>query len=78
MIKQLFISVSEAEKVHFPLCQKNKLLFPIGFMLVCSKYVVLIVQGKRKKLKIGEMISGASKRKKIYQQLKIFETPKKK
>ena len=78
MIKQLFISVSEAVKVHFPLCQKNKLLFPIGFMMVCSKYVVLIVQGKRKKLKIGEMISGASKRKKIYKELKIFEIPKKK
>ena len=46
--------------------------------MVCSKYVVLIVQGKRKKLKIGEMISGASKRKKIYKELKIFEIPKKK
>lgn len=73
MFLQALISVNEAVKVHFPPCRRNILLLPLGWIIVCTKQLILIAKGKRKRLDPAKMINDSTKRRAIYKEFHLYE-----
>jgi hypothetical protein len=73
MFRQLIISLNEATYVHIPLIKKFKFLLPFGWIYMLLRQLIFIACGKRNKVDVSKMISGANERKKIYKQFNLFE-----
>ena len=73
MLAQLVTSMNEAVLVHMPLTKKYRILLPLGWIIVGGRQVWLIMSGKRKKMNLNKMVTGARERKRIYEQFGLFE-----
>jgi hypothetical protein len=73
MFRQLIISLNEATYVHIPLIKKLKFLLPFGCIYMLLRQLIYIACGKRNKVNVSKMISGANERKEIYKQFNLFE-----
>lgn len=73
MIKTLIRNLNIRAKKNMPITAKTPVLLPIGWGYVCFIHLIRICQGKRSSIKIGETVTGAEKRSKLYSKLKLFE-----
>jgi hypothetical protein len=73
LIKQLINTMNEKARIGMPITKKIPLLLPIGWFYVGIRHLIRILSGKRPKIKVNEMIEGATKRKEIYKQFHLFE-----
>ena len=71
-IKQLLSSINEKTKVEYEFVKKYNWLLPIGWICTVSKYIYLVVMGKRRLDGIST-ITGAKRRKEIYQEFELFK-----
>lgn len=71
-IKQLLSSINEKTKVEYEFVKKYNWLLPIGWICTVSKYICLVVMGKRRLDGIST-ITGAKQRKEIYQEFELFK-----
>lgn len=74
MLAQLFFSVNKKAKDAMPICKQIKVLLPIAWCYVCIRHMIRIATGKRPKINMNAMISGAAERREIYKQFHLFET----
>ena len=72
LLRQLIRTMNEKSRTGFPVCRKCALLLPVGWLVVGVRHLFRIALGKRPKIKINKMISGANDRKEIYKQFKLF------
>ncbi len=72
VVLQLFSSINTKTKKEFTFVSKSKLLLPIGWFFTMCKYLYLVMMGKRR-LDSVSTITGAEKRKNIYNEFKLFE-----
>lgn len=76
LLKQLFLTMSQKARRGMPITAKVPLLLPIGWMYVGGRHLVRIAQGRRPSIDVGDMISGATERKEIYKEFRLFEAEK--
>lgn len=72
LLRQFIHTMNEKARKGFAPCEKCGILLPIGWLVVGTRHTFRIAEGKRPKIKIGEMISGANDRKEIYKQFALF------
>lgn len=72
--KQLLLTIHEKAKREFPIASKLPILYPIGWLYVVGQYLLHILQGKRQVVRVKDMIAGATERKEIYKEFRLFET----
>lgn len=70
---QLFRTLTDVTCLHWPAAEKVPVLIPFGWVYYSARYVILSFVGKREKVQIRKMISGANKRRALYKELKLFE-----
>ena len=75
MIKQFLFSLKEIICKRAPYVRRYPVLFPFGLIHIAIRYVVRVITGKRKGIDVSVAISGASKRREIYREFRLFETP---
>ncbi len=69
-----FISyVNQSVKNNWKSAEKNKFLLPVGWVYFGGRYVFRSLKSERPKIKVNSFISEANERKKIFDQLKLFE-----
>ncbi len=73
LLKQLFLTMNEKARCGMPLTVKLPVLLPIGWVYVGGRHIIRIMQGKRPTINVGDMIAGATERKKIYKEFRLFE-----
>lgn len=62
------------EKAHFewPPCKKHKILLPVGWGYISVRHVARIRRGERPQMHLKSMFAGAKKRRRIYQEFRLF------
>ncbi len=73
MVKQFLKSLKEIVYKRAPYVRRHPILFPFGFVYVVFRYVARVITGKRNSIDVSSMISGASKRREIYREFRLFE-----
>ena len=68
----LFKALTDKVYRDMPVCRKVKILLPFGWILVGINHMRLIRQGKRPKLHLSKMLSGAKARSEIYENFQLF------
>lgn len=74
---QLCFALNKAAKTGFPGLYKMKILRPLAWIIVCIRFGVNLLTGKRRKINVNHLIFEAEKRKAIYRQFRLFETEEK-
>ena len=73
LLKQLFLTMNEKARCGMPITAKLPLLIPIGWLYVGGRHLLRIVQGRRPGIDVKDMISGATERREIYKEFRLFE-----
>lgn len=72
--KQFFVTMNEKARRGMPIIHRVPILLPIGWFYVGGRHLVRIAKGSRPTIDVSDMISGATRRKEIYMQFRLFET----
>lgn len=72
MVRRFFIILSRKACLVWPACEKYRILLPFGMIAHLVKYAVKVVKGKKPKVHLGQMVTGAKKRKSLYQRFELF------
>lgn len=73
LLKQLYLTMNEKARRGMPIIDKVPFLLPIGWIYVGGRHLVRIVQKKRPRIHVKNMIDGATERKEIYKEFQLFE-----
>ncbi len=73
-LKQTILSANEIVRKHWSISEKLPVIYPFGWVFFGIRYAVRAMLGKRKKIKINELVDGAEKRKEIYRHLELFDS----
>lgn len=73
VVKQFCRAMTEKALFEWPPCKENKILVPAGWVYISARHLSRILRGKRPQLHLRSMLAGAQKRKKIYQEFRLFE-----
>ena len=76
ILKQFFLTMNDKAKRGMPIVAKVPVLLPIGWAYVGFRHLLRMIQGRRPSIDVGDMISGATKRKEIYREFRLFEEEK--
>jgi hypothetical protein len=74
MVGKLFSVMNVKARLAMPICDKYKVLLPIGWLYTGGRHLVRIVQGKRPKIHVNAMMEGARKRREIYKEFHLYES----
>ena len=75
MFKQFVLAMNQKARLALPAARKCAMLLPIGWIYAGGRHFLRVICGKRPSIRLGKMISGASKRREIYREFRLFETP---
>ena len=73
LLQQLFLTMNQKAKLGMPITAKVPLLLPIGWLYVGGRHLVRIMQKRRPTIDVKDMIAGATERKEIYKEFRLFE-----
>ena len=73
LLRQGFKTMNAKVRADHKTLGKHKLLLPIGYLAEGSKYIGLLLTGKRKSSNTKQMFKEAAERKKIYYSLHLFK-----
>lgn len=71
-LRQFIYSVNKIIRTNYPVVKKCPLLIPAGWLIIGGKYVWRVIRGERSQIHPKEMISGASARRELYEQFRLF------
>ncbi len=71
-----FESLNKMVNVHWPVVRKLPFLYPIGWVFFVLRLFVMIMLGKRPKLKLFRSFKESDRRSELYGSLKLFEPGK--
>ena len=71
---QIIVSLNNVVYTRWPFAKKWKIVLPAGWLYYGIKQLIRIAKGKRKKVHLRTMLTGAKQRKKVYSQLRLFDT----
>lgn len=73
---QMIRTANEVVKIRWPAARKIHLLYPVGWIYFGTRYLILVVCGRRQKLPMRKMIVDAYRRIGIYSGFGLFEPQK--
>lgn len=73
LLKQFFLTMNDKSRRGMPITEKVPILLPVGWIYVGGRHLWRIIRGRRPKIAVGNMISGAKERREIYKEFKLFE-----
>lgn len=73
-LMQFAHTMNEKARLGMPACQKWPVLLPAGWLFVGIRHLLRILTGKRPRIDVGEMVSGANERRWIYKHFSLFIT----
>lgn len=71
-LQQFGRAMTEKAFFEWPPCKEYKILLPVGWAVISVRHLARIRRGQRPQMHFGDMLSGAQKRRKIYQEFKLF------
>ena len=71
-LRQFTKTMTEKALIEWPPCRKHKILLPVGWAVISVRHIARVRRGERPKLHLKNMLAGAQKRKKIYQEFRLF------
>ena len=71
-LRQFSKAMTEKARFEWPPCKEHKALIPVGWVYISVRHVSRIRRGERPQLHLKSMITGAQKRRKIYQEFRLF------
>ena len=72
-LRQFDRAMTEKALFEWPPCKEHIILLPVGWAVISARHLARIRRGERPQMHLGNMISGANKRRKIYQEFKLFD-----
>jgi hypothetical protein len=70
---KLITFMNQKARSALPICDKYKVLLPVGWLYTGGRHLVRIAQGKRPKIHVNAMMEGARKRREIYKEFHLYE-----
>lgn len=77
-IVQFIFTLNQVVYTHWPKAKRWKILLPPGWLFFGIRQIIRMATGKRRKIDFMESYQNSSKRKELYQQLRLFEVKGKK
>ena len=71
-IRQFMKAMTEKAYFEWPPCKRFKLLLPVGWGYISVRHLRRIHRGQRPRIHVVDMVTGAQKRRKIYQEFQLF------
>lgn len=71
-LRQFSKAMTEKAFFEWPPCKERKILLPVGWVYISIRHAARIYRGERPRLHLGSMLTGAQKRRKIYQEFRLF------
>ena len=71
-LRQFTKTMTEKALFEWPPCRKHKILLPVGWAVISVRHIARVRRGERPKMHLKNMLAGAQKRKKIYQEFRLF------
>jgi len=72
----MFQKLTQIANVHFPITRCWKMLLPVFWIYIPLRYWVRSLQGKRTKIAFADTLAVTRARRKLYNELRLFETGK--
>jgi hypothetical protein len=73
MVGKVCSVMNAKARASMPICDKYRLLLPVGWIYAGGRHLVRIAQGKRPKIHVSFMVEGARKRREIYKEFHLYE-----
>lgn len=73
MIGQLFSTLTWKAYLEWPVCEKHKILLPIGWAYISLRHLQRIKYGTRPQINLKSTIAGAKRRRDIYEEFRLFQ-----
>lgn len=73
LLVQLFRTMNEKARIAMPIVKKVPVLLPIGWIYAGGRHLVRIQNGTRPKIDVNDMVKGATERREIYKEFRLFE-----
>ena len=70
---QFIYTLNQVVYTHWPMAKRWKLFLPLGWLFFGIRQIIRMLTGKRKKVNFIESYHNSSRRKELYQQLRLFE-----
>lgn len=72
-ISNAFVSLNKWVRGQWPWAARCPLLLPFGWVYFVIHRTIQVIKGERRHIKIGKTVKNSQRRKKIYQELKLFK-----
>lgn len=73
LLIQLIKTMNEKAKIAMPIIDKIPILLPIGWIYAGGRHLLRIQNGTRPKIDVSDMVKGATERREIYKEFRLFE-----
>ena len=73
LLIQLFRTMNEKARIAMPIVKKVPVLLPIGWIYAGGRHLIRIQNGTRPKIDVNDMVKGATERREIYKEFRLFE-----
>lgn len=73
MFIQLIRAMNEKAKIAMPIIDKIPILLPVGWIYAGGRHLLRIQNGTRPKIDVNDMVKGATERREIYKEFRLFE-----
>ena len=73
-LRNVFPNINSKAKHDYPVMKKFPVLLPVGWGIISTQYLFRVVCGKRNNVLNKTLFTDAMSRKKLYSELKLFET----
>lgn len=76
LLIQLIRTMNEKARIAMPIINRVPLLLPVGWIYAGGRHLLRICKGRRPKIDVSDMVKGATQRREIYKEFKLFEREK--
>ena len=73
LLKQFIRTMNEKAKIAMPIIKRVSILLPLGWIYVGVRHLIRIQKGIRPKIDVNDMVKGATERREIYKEFRLFE-----
>lgn len=73
-VRNFLKALARKARMEWPICRKVVFLLPFGMIYVAVRYLYRIARGRRPAIHLKAAVSGAQKRKALYQQFELYKT----
>lgn len=73
IVRQFLYNIKQIVILHWPRAEKNIFLLLVGGAYFSMRYLIRVLAGKRRKIKLSNMISNSKVRRRLFKEFHLFE-----